>query len=139
MLGIIFPLSPQHIDRFLDGGKTVFVKFFGKQRTPSRLHRGAKLFFYQSGGGKEIVGDAEIIDVSSETRDALWDKFGDRLFLTRDELNAYVRDRQNIQMTTLVVKNARKYAEPLTLSHPLTMAGQYMTKRLLQELKNRRA
>jgi hypothetical protein len=134
ILGIIFPLSRQHIDRFFDGGKTVFVKFFDRQPTPSRLHRGAKLFFYQSGGGRALVGDAEITEVSSGTLDMVWNRFGERLFLTKDELEAYVGDRQGIQMTILVLEDARKYAVPLTLSHSLTMAGQYMTKQLHRKL-----
>lgn len=116
----------------------MFVKFFGKQRTPSRLHRRAKLFFYQSGGGKTLVGDAEITEVSSGTLDMVWNRFGERLFLTKHELEAYVGDRQNIQMTILVLDNARRYAVPLTLDHSLTMAGQYMTKQLHHELNQSR-
>jgi hypothetical protein len=68
------------------------------------------------------------------TLNAVWNQFGDRLFLARDELEAYVGKRINNQMAILVLKAARKYSTPLRLPYPLTMAGQYMTKELYQRL-----
>ena len=139
IVGIIFPLSREHIDRFVEHGKTVFVKFYGKERVPLRLRHGSRLFFYQSGGGKEIVGEAKITEVSTGTLDSVWDQFGNRLFLTREELEAYVDDRTNIRMAVLVLEGAKKYRNPLTLSHSITMAGQYMTKKLFQNLISSRS
>ncbi len=38
-VGIIFPLLPTHTEQFLNEGKTVFVKFFGKERIPKASAR----------------------------------------------------------------------------------------------------
>jgi hypothetical protein len=136
VLGIIFPLSQEHIERFFEGHRTVFVKFFGRHPIPTRLRRGSKLFFYRSGGRKEIVGEAKIIAINSGTFDDVWNKFADRLFLTRDELEAYVGKRRNSQMAVLVLDEVREYPAPITLQHPLTMAGQYMTKQMYDRLED---
>jgi hypothetical protein len=39
IIGIIFPI------RFFRDHKTVFVKYFGKERLPLRLRAGSRLFF----------------------------------------------------------------------------------------------
>jgi hypothetical protein len=134
VLGIIFSLSQKHIERFFEGRGTVFVKFYGRQRVPSRLRRGSKLFFYRSGGRKEIVGEAKIIDIKSGTFDDVWSKFSNRLFLTRDELEKYVGKRKDSQMTVLVLDKIRAYSVPIVLQQPLTMAGQYMTRQMYERL-----
>jgi hypothetical protein len=138
ILGIIFPLSREHIERFFEGHKTVFVKFYGSHSVPTRLRRGSKLFFYQSRGGKEIVGEAKIIEISSGTFDDVWKKFAERLFLTRNELEAYVGNRRNSPMTVLVLSKVKKYSSPVTLPHSLTMAGEYMTKQMYDRLNMNR-
>lgn len=51
-MGIVFPFLPEHVNRFFNDGKTVFVKFYGKERIPIRLHVGSTLFFYKSEGSK---------------------------------------------------------------------------------------
>lgn len=43
------------------------------------------MFFYESRGGKEVVGEARIIEVGSGTVDEVLARFGDDLFLTRPE------------------------------------------------------
>jgi hypothetical protein len=64
-IGIIFPISEDHVERFFNGQKSVFVKFFGRDTIPERLQKGSRLFFYQSRSKKEVVGEAIIADVTS--------------------------------------------------------------------------
>jgi hypothetical protein len=135
IVGIIFPFLPTHVRRFFDEGKTVFVKFYGIQTTPKRLSTGDTLFFYESKGNKEIVGEARIVEVDQGTPSEILTKHGDRLFLMADEFEEYVGERKGRKMLVLVVEGARKYANPLKLGKSLTMAGQYMTKEFHDQLK----
>jgi hypothetical protein len=132
-LGIIYPLIPDHAERFFKG-KTVFVKFVGRGAVPSRLHPGSKLFFYTSGGSREIIGDARIVKITTATAREVLEKYADQLFLTADELEEYVGDRREKSMLVLSVSNAKKYDSRLKLPKYVTMAGQYMTKQWYESL-----
>ena len=125
--GIIFPILPHHVERFFEGNKTVFVKFFGKQGQPLKLQVGSKLFFYKSKSDKEIVGEATISEIGTATSDDLTKRYSERLFLSPIELDEYVGDRKLKKLLYLVLKNPRKYKIPFRLDKPVTMAGQYMT------------
>lgn len=46
--GIVFPILPNHLERFSKGQKTVFVKFVGRGSLPETIQRGSRLFFYES-------------------------------------------------------------------------------------------
>ncbi len=140
-IGIIFPLLPEHLRRFFEDGKTVFVKFLGVKSTLVRLHVGFKLFFYQSRRNMEIVGEADIVGIDSGTFEEVWNKYGNALFLSHNELERYVSnekyaiDRKAKKMFILVVDRAKKYPKPLSFGRSLTMTGQYMTRQMYDELK----
>ena len=98
------------------------------------LRPGSRLFFYVSGGKKEIVGEAKIVDITDETlEEALWE-ISDRLFLTREELERYAGERGARKMLVCVVSDVKRYNTPLRFDRSLTMAGQYMTKRMYKSL-----
>jgi len=137
-IGIIFPILSDHLDRFFHDRKTVFVKYFGKERLPLRLRVGSRLFFYESGRSKQIVGDAKIIGIESATYEDVIARFGDYLFLTKNEFERYAQDRRDKKMLILVLREMRKYSAPLRLKNGLTMAGQYMTRKMFEELRNSR-
>jgi hypothetical protein len=134
-LGIIYPLIPEHTSRLFEDRKTVFVKFVGKGVSPQRLHPGSKLFIYESKGRMEIVGEAKIVEIGTATFGEVLEKYGDRLFLTPEELHEYVGDRIAKRMLVLVITNPRRYKSPIQLAKSVTMAGRYMTKGLLENLK----
>jgi hypothetical protein len=130
-IGMIYPLIPHHAERFFKG-KTVFVKFV--RVVPARLHIGSRLFFYMSGGSREIIGDARIVKMTTATAGEVSEKYADQLFLTADELEEYVGDRWEKSMLVLSLSNARKYHSPLKLPKYVTMAGQYMTRQWYESL-----
>lgn len=134
IVGIIFPLFEEHIRRFFDEDKTVFVKFIASDLT--HIHSGHRLFFYRSKGNKEVVGEARIVDIASKTANEALATYGDRLFLTAKELREYVRDRNAKNMLVLVLDHFKKYPVPLRLDKSVTMAGQYMRQSLLSQLRN---
>jgi hypothetical protein len=135
IVGIIFPVLPEHARRLLEEGKTVFVKFCGKNTVPKKLGAGHKLFLYESGGGRRLVGEATIKETETGTCDQVWERFGGRLFLTRRELEEYVGPRRERKMLVMVLSEAKRFPAPLNLRKALTMAGQYMTRELLASLR----
>ncbi|MGD0549270.1 MAG: DUF365 domain-containing protein [Candidatus Bathyarchaeia archaeon] len=134
ILGIIFPLLPQHAERFLNQGKTVFVKFFGKERIPVRLQSGSRLFLYESRGNEEIVGEARIVRIDMLPVSEIVAVYGNRLFLTQSEFEDYVGNRRDKRMLVLVLEDARKYPVALKLGKSVTMAGRYMTRELYHQI-----
>lgn len=134
VIGIIYPILHDHCQRLLEGGKDVFVKFVS--RRPSMLRPGSRLFFYESGGKKEIVGEAKIVEVTDGTLEEVLRKFSDRLFLTREELERYAGERRTKKMLVCVISDVKRYSTPLKLGRSLTMAGQYMTKRMRKSLRD---
>jgi hypothetical protein len=134
-VGVMFPILPEHCQRFFEGRKTVFVKYMSRESLPRRLHSGSRLFLYQSRNNREIVGEARIVEMASATLEEVLARFGDDVFLTRTELEEYSGTRKGKRMLVLVLEEARKYASSLKLDKSITMAGQYMTKKTLRELK----
>lgn len=86
--GVTFPIPKSYMSRFLTGAKTVFIK---PATCFKEIKPGMKLVFYQSHEDTGYVGEAIIESIEfSEDPLALFHKFGDALFLTKDELNTYV-------------------------------------------------
>ena len=135
VVGIIFSVLPQHARRFFDEGKTVFVKFFGRERIPLKLQRGHRIFFYEPRGNKEIVGEARIVSIDTVPAAEVFSVFGDRLFLTQSELQDYAGQRKDRKMLTLVLEDARRYSLPLKLGKSVTMAGRYMTREMYKQIR----
>ena len=135
VVGIIFPILPNHVKRFFEGRKRVFVKFFGAGVLPKELQCGSRLFFYKSRNNKEVVGEARIVEVCSGTVEEVLTRFGDGLFLTRTELEEYAGNRRTKQMLALVLEEPKRYEVPTRLDKSVTMAGLYMTKTMLKKLR----
>jgi len=133
-VGVVFPVFREHIERFLSERKKVFVKFAGERMFP-RLQVGSKLFFYESQGGKEIVGEARIVEITQGTVDEVLARFGRDLFLTRSELEVYAGSRRGRRMLVLVLEDMTRYSSPLKLDRGITMAGRYITKTMLEDLR----
>ena len=131
-VGVVFPVFREHIERFLSERKKVFVKFAGERMFP-RLQVGSKLFFYESQGAKEIVGEARIVEITQGTVDEVLARFGRDLFLTRSELEAYAGSRRGRRMLVLVLEDMTRYSLPLRLDRGITMAGRYVTKTMLDD------
>jgi len=135
IVGVIFPILPHHLQRFLKERKKVFVKYLCQDVPPEKLLVGSKLFFYQSRSNKEIVGEARIGQISDGTVEEVLAKFGNDLFLTRNELELYAGNRIRKRMLVLVLEEVKHYTAPLKLGRSVTMAGQYMTRNMLSNLK----
>ncbi|MGA2625738.1 MAG: DUF365 domain-containing protein [Candidatus Bathyarchaeia archaeon] len=133
IVGVIYPLTQDHIERFFRG-KTVFVKFLSRGIVPPGLRRGSKLLFYMTGGSKEVLGEARIMDIASATSQDVLENYRDRLFLTATELEDYVGERRHKPMLVLTISDVKRYRPPRILSKYITMAGQNVTKQWYENL-----
>ena len=77
--------------RFFKEGKTVFVK---PATVFKELRRGMRLVFYQSHEDTGYVGEAKINRILiAEDPLTFYDTYGDAIFLTRDEMIAYLENQ----------------------------------------------
>ncbi len=91
IVGVAYPIPKRYVSRFFDGGRTVFVK---PASTYRHLKSGMRFLFYQSRDPRGLVGEARIKRIFvSENPLQFLDTYGDRLFLDRDELLAYMHAR----------------------------------------------
>jgi len=130
IIGYVFPIHLQHADSIFEKGKNVFAKF---GRELKRLEHGAKALFYIS-GKKFLIGEATIKSMERMIAEEAWEKYGSKLFLTREELFTYSRTspiggkRKTKHMVIYVLTNVKKYEKPLTTKRRMTTAGYYITK-----------
>jgi hypothetical protein len=123
IVGVAFPVPKKYMSRFFDEGKTVFIK---PATVYKNLRRGMKLVFYQSHEDTGYVGEATIRRiVIFDDPLAFFDTCGDAVFLTRDEVKAYVagqEKRQGVRVRkgeakkrpwlALELENIRRYERP---------------------------
>jgi len=64
-----------------------------------------KLLFYESGGQFRVVGEATIRTIEFLTPEEVIAKYGDRLFITKDELDNYRKLRCRPPDRKLMVLN----------------------------------
>lgn len=129
MIGVIYPLPIEFIDRLFDGRPKVFVKYTAHNRT--RLVPRHRVVFYGSHGSKRLIGEGTIEKIEFLTPEAVLSKHKENLFLNQEELLAYVRRvpsrTLSKEMLTLVMKKLKRYPVPVDYNKPITMAGQYLT------------
>ncbi len=93
--GVTFPVPKSLMPRFFAEGKTVFIK---PATVFKELRSGMKLVFYQSREDTGYVGEATIRRiVINDNPLAFFETFGDAVFLTRDEVKAYLESQEQWQ------------------------------------------
>ena len=90
--GVTYPIPKQFVDRFFKEGKDVFVK---PATVWKQLKPGMKFVFYQSREDTGFVGEARIKRILLvEDPMKLYETYGDRIFLTKDELKEYIKSQE---------------------------------------------
>ena len=84
IIGAIFPVPHDLLNRILDQGKDVFVK---KPTLFKELKPGSKILFYASHEVKAILGEGTIEDLEFLSPKEAVGKYGNRLFLSKEELD----------------------------------------------------
>jgi hypothetical protein len=129
MIGVVYPLPIELIDRLFDGRPKVFVKYVAHNTT--KLAPKHKVVFYGSHGSKKLIGEGTIEKVEFLTPETVLSRHKEDLFLSQEELLAYVRRfpsrTPSKEMLTLVMKKLKRYPVPVDYDKPISMAGQYLS------------
>ena len=136
IVGVIYPIPLQYVDRIFEKQKNVFVKYTSRQTTA--LTPKHKILFYASHGKKEIVGEAKIKELHFLTPTETWEKYGANLFLNEEELTQYCQTQvlrnSSKKMQVIVLSKPRKYPEGIKYKRPISMSGQYINEEDYQEI-----
>ena len=135
--GVTFPVPKHLMPRFFAEGKTVFIK---PATVFKELRSGMKLVFYQSREDTGYVGEATIRRiVINDNPLAFFETFGDAVFLTRDEVKAYLESQgrwQGIRVRkgkpkkrpwmALELEDIRRYDKPRKPERFVPVGGKYL-------------
>ncbi|KUL01715.1 MAG: Uncharacterized protein XE11_2040 [Methanomicrobiales archaeon 53_19] len=106
--GVTFPIPKHYMKRFFEEGKAVFIK---PATVFKELKPGMRLVFYQSHEDTGYVGEATIKQIVIDDDPlAFFEAFGDAVFLTREEAEAYVENQKRWQGFRVRKGEARKRA-----------------------------
>lgn len=92
IIGVTFPIPKKYMDRFFSMGKTVFIK-------PAQCYKflkpDMKFVFYQSREDTGFIGEGKIVSISiADDPLSFISHFKNRIFLTREEIMAYILDQE---------------------------------------------
>ena len=132
IVGVTYPIPKQFMDRFFKEGKDVFVK---PATVWKQLKPGMKFVFYQSHEDTGFVGEAKIKRILLvENPMQFFETYGDRIFLTKDELKEYIRSqerwgrgpRKRRLWMAIELEEIKKYDKPIKPKRFVPVGGQYL-------------
>jgi len=130
IIGVVYPVPLRLVDRLFVAHRNVFVKYVA-QITNLRIAPKHKVVFYASHGSKEVVGEGIIEAIEFLTPKEVLEKYGDKVFLNKDELMEYAMRQPkrtfSKKMLTLTLSKLRRYPTGIKYERPVTMAGEYLT------------
>lgn len=107
IIGVIHPLSRELIDRFLKGGKDIFIK---PVTIYKNIRPGQLFFFYQTGSEGGIALQAKIKDVSMvEEPSIIYGKYNGRVFLSESEFREYLSNQDKRWFASKPRKKMKKW------------------------------
>jgi len=106
IVGVTYPIPKQFTDRFFKEGKDVFIK---PATVWKELKPGMTFVFYQSHEDTGFVGEAKIKRVIlSEKPMQFFETYGDRIFLTKEELKEYIKSQERWKSSRKAEAKKRK-------------------------------
>ena len=133
IVGVAFPIPKWFIERFFDMGKDVFIK---PATIYKRLKPSMKFLFYQSRENQGFVGEAKIKEIKLiDDPMKVFEMYGDRVFLTKEELKEYVKSQERWGRKTekkrkkwlvIVLEDIRRYDKPIKPKRFVPVGGQYV-------------
>jgi len=132
--GVTYPIPKEYINRFFEGGKDVFIK---PATVWKQLKSGMKFVFYQSREDTGFVGEARIKRILLvEDPKKLYETYGNRIFLTKDELKEYIKSQERWKSQkdkskkklwmAIELEDIRKYDKPVKPKRFVPVGGQYL-------------
>lgn len=105
---VLLSVRTPHVDRLLDGTKTVELRRRG-WRVPS----GTLMLLYASGHRRALVGSLVVEGIETGPLDGIWSRYGGDVALTRKEFDDYLTGTN--QAVAIRVGLARRLEEPIGL------------------------
>lgn len=130
VIGVVFPQSKETIDFMFSNKRTIYVKYLsGKLKNKSRLRlkEGSKLYLYESGGKRSVVGEAIINKIELLDMNSILDKYSNKLTVSDEVFKIYAEGREDKEALVLGLQPLIKYTSVVKLTKPLTMTGIYVT------------
>lgn len=129
IVGAIFPVPFQFLDRFFEEGKDVFVKY---PTLFKQFKRGMKLLFYSSRKINAIVGEGTIDNFLILSPSEILKRYKNRLFLTEKEFKEYSKEggflrRKSKKFLVVELKAIKQFNTPVKPKKFVTVAGEYLT------------
>ena len=128
--GVAFPIPKQFAKRFFEG-KTVFVK-------PATVFRelkpGMRFVIYQSHEDTGFIGEAKIKRiVFADDPMKFYQQFGDKIFLSREEMREYVKSQERWgrsgrkkKWMAIELEEIKKYDKIVKPKRFVSVGGQYL-------------
>jgi hypothetical protein len=130
MMGAIYAVPENLVDRLFRGNKNVFIKITGRSST--KISPKHKIIFYASHGDKKLVGEGIVEKVEFLNPGEVLSKYSQELFLDENEFIDYVGKRQKILVFQL--KCLKKYQNSIQSREVITMGGKYLTEKEYKSL-----
>ncbi len=105
---VLLSVRPPHIDRLLDGTKTVELR-----RREWRVPLGSVALLYASGHRRALVGSVRVEGTEVGALEEIWRRHGMDARLTRTEFDDYFADSH--RAVAIRVGSARPLAKPVSL------------------------
>jgi hypothetical protein len=137
IIGVIFPLPKNIIDFMFSNQRDVFVKYTSRpplKKTKKRIQEGMKLYIYESGGEKTIIGEACIKKSDYLDMNSILNTYLERLMIPEEDFKNYAKGREEKKALVLELDSLKRYKKPVKLLKPMTMAGLHLTKETKKEL-----
>ena len=105
----LFSIHPRHAARILSGEKTIELR-----RGRVNLDMPSRIWIYVTTPAKRIAGVALVEAIEYGTPNKIWEKYSNKMGITRSEYCAYVAARDTI--SAIKVSRATSLEEPIHLS-----------------------
>ncbi|MEX1141104.1 MAG: hypothetical protein WD399_06770 [Thermoleophilaceae bacterium] len=105
---VLLSVKPRFATLLLDGTKTVEIR-----RGRVRLEDGATCLLYSSSPERALVGTVEVGTTETGHPSDIWDRWGSRTGLRRDEFDDYLRDCA--MATAIVIREVQQLESPIPL------------------------
>lgn len=130
---VIYPVPKTFINSLFESERVVFVKYTTHETISDDLKNCQKLLFYESRGGKKIVGEGNIKDIDILSLEKILEKHRENLFLSEKELRSYSNGRTK-KPVVFTLKNTHRYDKEIKSKTPITMGGKYIDKEEYEEI-----
>jgi len=144
IVGVVYPVPSNLLDRIFKEGRDVFIKH---PTCFKQLRPGHKILFYSSHEKRAIVGEATIKNIGLMKIDEIYEKYGNRVFITKEEAKEYTKPLserkgkggkiRNIDFLVIELEKPRLFEKYYKPKRFIVVGGKYVTKKEYNEIKEK--